>query len=162
MAFDIQRLGEVIRNTDESDSSYGYTALKDHTFEYVIWKGWQSFYPSWFTDYIPAAMSQEELDDGSPKLHRGDVFVQNADGTITHYTQDIFYRLYTKIYERGYINLAAMKRDTLRYRYASHDITQEDDSEGVEMFVEFLNDRNQTMVMSMYDFIELFATYGIY
>lgn len=160
MSLDIDKITTSLEE-DIHDSSYGYTALKEDTFEYVIWVGWQAFYPSWFTDFIPAAVNQEELSD-SPKLYRNDVFVLNGDGTVTHYDQKIFYRIYTKIYERGYINLAAMKNDTLRYRYASHDVTQEDGSEGVEVFVEFLNDRNQTMVMSMYDFIELFATYGIY
>ena len=74
----------------------------------------------------------------------------------------MFDRLYTIIYQRNHINLCALKRDTLLYRYMSDDVTQPDGSEGAEIYVEFLNKQMRKMKMSMYDFVDMFASYGIY
>lgn len=145
-----------------TNSSYGYTALKEDCVEFVEWQGVAHYYPKWFTDFLPAALMQETLPTGKGRLAKKDIFVLNGDGTVQYYERTMFNRLYNIIYQRNYINLCALKRDTLLYRYMSDDVTQPDGSEGVEMYVEFLNKEMRKMTMSMYDFVEMFASYGIY
>lgn len=145
-----------------TSSSYGYTALKENCVEFVEWRGVSHYYPKWFTDYIPAALMQEELPKGKGRLYKNDIFVLNGDNTIQYYGRLMFDRLYTIIYQRNHINLCALKRDTLLYRYMSDDVTQPDGSEGSEIYVEFLNKQMRKMKMSMYDFVDMFASYGIY
>ena len=144
----------------QTNSSYGHTAMKENCLEYVVWMGVSQYYPKWFTDYIPAALMQEN--DHSNTLTHRDIFVRNGDDSVTYYERSMFDRLYTVVYERNHMNLCALKRDTLLYRYMSDDVTQSDGSEGVELYVEFLNKENRKMKLSMYDFVEMFASYGIY